>query len=167
MAKRQVFYSFHYDKDVWRVGQVRNMGVVDGTRELSDNEWESIWKGGNKAIANWVDKQLMMRSCVVVLVGEQTSLRPWVKYEIQKAWQMNKGVVGIRIHNLKDQYQNQSREGSNPFWGLNVNGISLYDKIRLYNPPYTFSTYVYSDIRENIEKLVDEAIVNRGKFSNG
>lgn len=25
MAKRQVFFSFHFDKDIWRVGQVRNI----------------------------------------------------------------------------------------------------------------------------------------------
>ncbi|MDR3177905.1 MAG: TIR domain-containing protein [Campylobacteraceae bacterium] len=36
--KRQVFYSFHYEKDVWRVQQIRNMGVVDGTEELSANQ---------------------------------------------------------------------------------------------------------------------------------
>lgn len=30
MAKRQVFFSFHFDKDIWRVGQVRNIGAVDG-----------------------------------------------------------------------------------------------------------------------------------------
>ena len=26
--KRKVFYSFHFDNDNWRAGQVRNMGVV-------------------------------------------------------------------------------------------------------------------------------------------
>ena len=24
------FFSFHYSEDVWRVGQVRNMGLVEG-----------------------------------------------------------------------------------------------------------------------------------------
>lgn len=30
MAKRQVFYSFHYENDAWRAGQVRNIGVLEG-----------------------------------------------------------------------------------------------------------------------------------------
>ena len=28
MAKRQVFFSFHYSRDSWRASQVRNMGKV-------------------------------------------------------------------------------------------------------------------------------------------
>jgi hypothetical protein len=28
--KRKVFYSFHFDNDVFRVQQVRNMGVIEG-----------------------------------------------------------------------------------------------------------------------------------------
>ncbi|MDQ1224403.1 hypothetical protein QE443_000564 [Pantoea ananatis] len=28
--KRQVFYSFHFDNDVMRVQQIRNMGVIEG-----------------------------------------------------------------------------------------------------------------------------------------
>jgi hypothetical protein len=30
MPKRQVFYSFHFDNDVMRAQQIRNMGVVEG-----------------------------------------------------------------------------------------------------------------------------------------
>lgn len=28
--KHRVFFSFEYNKDNWRAGQVRNMGKVDG-----------------------------------------------------------------------------------------------------------------------------------------
>ena len=31
MAKRQVFFSFEYNKDAWRASQVRNMGKVDNS----------------------------------------------------------------------------------------------------------------------------------------
>ena len=27
MAKRQVFFSFHYSRDSWRAAQVKNMGL--------------------------------------------------------------------------------------------------------------------------------------------
>ena len=40
MAKRQVFYSFHYNKDSWRAAQVKNMGMVEGNTPVSANEWE-------------------------------------------------------------------------------------------------------------------------------
>jgi hypothetical protein len=29
-TKRQVFYSFHFDSDVRRVQQIRQMGVIEG-----------------------------------------------------------------------------------------------------------------------------------------
>ena len=31
---RKVFYSFHFDNDAWRAGQVRNIGVVDGSEPV-------------------------------------------------------------------------------------------------------------------------------------
>lgn len=40
--KRQVFFSFHFDKDIWRVGQIRNMGIVEGQDLFSDNGWEKV-----------------------------------------------------------------------------------------------------------------------------
>ena len=41
------------------------------------------------------------RSCVVVLIGEKTAERKWINYEIKKAIELNKGIVGIYIHNLR------------------------------------------------------------------
>ena len=35
--KRQVFFSFHYANDVWRVGQIRNIGTIEGQEIFSDN----------------------------------------------------------------------------------------------------------------------------------
>lgn len=44
MAKRQVFFSFEYNKDSWRASQVRNMGKVDNSSTFSDNDWEEVKK---------------------------------------------------------------------------------------------------------------------------
>src|SRR4029077_17596785 len=99
---RKAFYSFHYDEDNWRASQVRNMGVIEGNVPVSDNDWEAVKKGGDKAIEKWIAEQLSGKSCAVVLVGAQTSERKWVIHEIQEAWNAKKGVVGVRIHNLKN-----------------------------------------------------------------
>lgn len=40
--KRKVFYSFHFDNDVMRVQQIRNMGVLEGDEPVSPNTWEQI-----------------------------------------------------------------------------------------------------------------------------
>ena len=47
MAKRQVFFSFEFNKDAWRASQVRNMGKVDDSSTFSDNDWEED-KGKNR-----------------------------------------------------------------------------------------------------------------------
>jgi hypothetical protein len=89
-SRRQVFYSFHFDNDVMRTQLVRNMGIVEGDQPASANEWEQLKKkdGGQK---QWIDDNMRSRSCVIVLVGEKTHERPWVRYEIKKAFQEKKG----------------------------------------------------------------------------
>ena len=108
MAKRQVFFSFEYGKDVWRASQVRNMGKVSDSSTFSDNDWEEVKNKSDKEIKAWIDDQMAKRSCIVVLIGKTTSTRKWVKYEIEKAYELNKGIVGIYIHKLKDEGGNQT-----------------------------------------------------------
>ena len=86
MAKRSCFYSFYYKRDNWRVAMVRNIGVVEGNKPASDNDWESITSSGDTAIKNWIASQLKGKSCVVVLVGTNTAGRKWIKHEIIKGW---------------------------------------------------------------------------------
>ena len=51
---RRVFYSFHYELDNWRASIVRNIGSIEGNRPATDNDWETVKKGGDKAIENWI-----------------------------------------------------------------------------------------------------------------
>ncbi|MCK4664008.1 MAG: TIR domain-containing protein [Bacteroidales bacterium] len=159
---RKVFFSFHYKPDNWRASQVRNIGVIEGNKAVSDNKWEEVKKGGDKAIQKWIDDNIYEKSCCVVLVGEKTTGRKWIKYEIRKAWKDGKGVVGICIHNLKDISENQSNKGKNPFedFSIEVDGKkkSFAKVVKLYDPPYKLSKNVYNNISKNIEDWVEEAI---------
>lgn len=161
---RKVFFSFHYKPDNWRASQVRNIGAIEGNAPVSDNDWESVTRGGDKAIENWINNQLWNRSCTVVLVGSNTAGRKWINYEIKKSWETGKGLVGIHIHNLKDRDGNQSFIGGNPFDGFSVNNKPLSSIVRLYNPPYLASTNVYAHIKNNIEDWVEEAIGIRNEY---
>lgn len=40
MPKRQVFYSFHYANDVFRVQLIRNIGAIEDNKPVSENSWE-------------------------------------------------------------------------------------------------------------------------------
>ncbi len=161
---RRAFYSFHYKPDNWRASQVRTMGLLEGNKPATDNDWEKIEKGGDKAIQKWIDDQLYRKSVLIVLIGENTAERKWINYEIKKAWDDGKGVIGIHIHNLKDSDGNQSNEGSNPFKGFDVNGKPLDGIVKTYNPSYKTSISVYNNIKENLSKWIEEAIEIRNKY---
>ena len=163
MVKRRTFFSFHYKPDNWRASQVRNMGVVEGNEPVSDNDWETITKGGDAAIRRWINDQMRGKSCAIVLIGAHTSGRKWIKYEIEKAWNDGKGVVGIYIHNLRNSNRDQSLKGANPFYSFTVNGRRLSNIVKAYDPPYKRSTNVYAHIEDNIADWVEEAIRIRGR----
>lgn len=160
----KAFYSFHYAADAWRASQVRNMGVVEGNQPIKDNDWETLTKGGDSAIQKWIDDQLYGRSVAVVLIGKETAGRKWINYEIKKAWQDKKGVLGVHIHNLKNAGTEQSDKGANPFDDFTIDGKKLSSIIKTYDAPYSSSTYVYDHIKENLAAWIQEAIEIRGKY---
>lgn len=166
MAKR-VFYSFHYKPDCFRAGQVRNMGVVEGNKPATDNDWESIKKSGDEAIKRWINRQLDGKSCGIVLIGASTAGRKWIKYEIERAWNEKKGLLGIYIHRLKNLEGETATKGSNPFDGFTLceGKKQLSSIVNAYNPPYTDSKDVYKFIRDNLEKWIEDAISIRDNFS--
>lgn len=165
MPKRQVFFSFHYNKDVWRAGQVKNMGVVDNSSTWSANDWEEVKEKSDTVIKNWIDSQMAMRSCIVVLVGKETSTRKWVKYEIEKAYALGKGIVGVYVHKLKDADGDQTTQGSNPFYSVYTkDGHRLSNYVECFDPPHVTSAYVYDDIKEELPDLIERALENRGTY---
>lgn len=158
---RQVFFSFQYMKDAWRASQIRNMGVVEKDSTFSDNDWEEVKSKSDATIKAWIDEQMRMRSCIVVLVGETTYSRRWVKYEIQRAYELDKGIVGIYVHNLKDAEGNQCNKGKNPFDSFRLSNGNLLSKyVKCYDPPYSTSKCVYEYIEENIDTWIEDAIDN-------
>ena len=165
MPKRQVFFSFEYDKDNWRAGQVRNMGKVSNDSTFSDNDWESVKKNSELAIKRWINAEMDKRSCIVVLIGATTSTRKWVKYEIEKAYELGKGIVGIYVHGLKDKDGNQTTKGANPFYNvITKDGHRLSTYVTAYDTNYVTSKYVYEDIEEHISDLIEDAIAKAGRY---
>lgn len=155
---RKIFLSFHYQADHWRVSQIKQIGSIEEQPLLSSNKWEEVEKGGEAAIKAWIDEQLKGKSCLVVLIGAKTAGRKWVEYEIKKAWDDGKGVLGIHIHNLLDNSQKQSSKGANPFIGFKVGDKPLTTWAKTYDPASTDSKQVYKNISENIESWIEEAI---------
>jgi hypothetical protein len=162
---RRVFHTFHYQRDSWRVQQVKQMGVLEGQPLLSSNQWEQIKRGGEAAIKRWINEQMVGKSCVVVLIGSQTAGRKWVTYEINKGWNDRKGVVGIYIHKLKKPDEYASTKGGNPldYVTFKDTGKKLSTVAKAYDPSGATSLDVYDTIKRNLASWVEEAIAIRGK----
>ncbi|MCY4341930.1 MAG: TIR domain-containing protein [Gammaproteobacteria bacterium] len=158
---RRVFFSFHYKPDSWRASQVRNIGKVEGNSPASDNDWETITKGGDAAIKKWIDEQMKGRSCVVVLVGENTAGRKWINYEIKKAWGSGKGLVGIHVNKLKNSRGLTAAKGRNPFAEFTVDGKRMDQLVKCHTPTGTTSTAAFEAISNNLKAWIEDAVNSR------
>lgn len=161
---RRIFFSFHYERDAWRAGQVRNSNVVsaeDRNGFIDSAEWESIKKKGDAAVQNWIEEQLKNTSVTVVLIGAETASREWVQHEIVTSWNRGNGLVGVRIHNIKDHNQKIDLAGRNPFEDLKLpDGTVLSSVCKTYD-------WLTDDGRTNLGKWADEAADIRAEYKNG
>jgi len=159
MGKRQIFFSFHFDNDVMRVQQIRNIGAIEGNAPVSPQKWEEVQGKGRQAVRKWIDNNMEYKSCVIVLVGKATASRPLVDYEIRKAWNDKRALFGIHIHNIKCPISGICTRGINPFDGIKLkNGKKLSAYVKCHNPS---SSNAYNDIAANIEDWIEDAIENK------
>jgi len=159
---RRCFYSFHYEPDNWRASMVRQIGVIEGNQPASDNDWETIAHGPNHEarIERWIADQMRGRTCTIVLVGSGTAKRRWINHEIIKSWNEGLGVVGIRIHGLKNRLGEISSMGENPFDHI-IHGPSkkpLSSLVKCYNPAGSTSQERYAWIAQHLSNAVEESI---------
>lgn len=161
---RRVFFSFHYERDVWRAGVVRNSWVSKPNREAAGfwdaATWEEVKKKGEEAVKKWIDKQLEGASVTAVLIGTETSTRKYVEYEIIQSYNKGNGLLGVYIHNIKDQNQRTEPKGENPFNRIYVerNGQRVY-----FSQIYNTYDWVTDNGYENFGDWVEKAAKNVGR----
>jgi MTH538 TIR-like domain (DUF1863) len=121
---RQVFFSFHYNIDLWRANVVRNSDVVKAAEtevgRYDHSLWEEAKAQGDAAIQKLIDDGLKGASVTVVLIGASTYERKWCLYELAKSHVDGKGLLGVRINAIKDQGQKTGDKGPDPFDYANV-----------------------------------------------
>ena len=162
---RRCYYSFHYTPDCHRASQVRQIGAIIGNRPASDNDWETVKGGGDPAIKKWIANHMVGKSCTIVLVGAGTANRKWINHEIIKSWDAGMGVVGIRIHGIKNLKGEVSKMGSNPFDHI-THGPSkkkLSSIVKCYNPAGATSKEKYAWIAKHLANAVEEAVTIRSQ----
>lgn len=159
MPIRRVFFSFHYERDVRRIQQVRNSWVVRERGEAQPfydyADFEEVKRrvGG---IEKWIDEQLTGASVTAVLFGAETFHREWVRYEIRRSVELKKGIVAIDIHRIRDPLKGVDTPGLNPLGHFNLNGMPLTALYRTYD-------WVLNDGYNNIGRWIEEAARNAGR----
>jgi hypothetical protein len=129
MPGRRVYFSFHYEQDIWRATNVRNADKVDATAAAGWSDaslWEEAKRKGRTEIERLIDVGLKGTTVTAVLIGSETASRPWVTYEIEKSIERGNGLLGVRIHNIKDQDGYRSRRGKIPK-ALSTGNYRVYD----------------------------------------
>lgn len=122
---RRVFFSFHYEADVWRASQIRNSWLTKPDRQAAGfwdaAAWEQVKRQGTGAVERWIDRELQNTSVTAVLIGSQTADREYVQYEIKQSYLRGNGMLGIYIDLCKDRNGLTCSRGMNPFSLLYVN----------------------------------------------
>jgi hypothetical protein len=114
---RRVFFSFHYDQDIFRANQVRNANAVVGPDVagfFDHSEYADAKARGDAAISAMILRHLQNTSVTVVLIGAYTASRPWVRFEIAESIKRKNGLLGVYINHLRDNRQQVSPMGSLP-----------------------------------------------------
>ena len=161
---RRVFFSFHYERDIWRANIVRNSWVTHRDHEAAGfwdaSLWEESKTKGEESIIKMIDQGLNNTSVTVVLIGTQTSERKYVLYEIKQSYNKGNGLLGIFIHGLKDQNQKKDRKGKNPF-----KNIYIDKKWYRLNLNWLFHTYYWflHNGYKNLGKLIEIAAQKAGR----
>jgi len=141
---RNVFFSFHYDRDAWRAANVRSSAIlpnVNADGRFRDNaSWEAVKSKSDDTIRRWINDHLHNTSVTVVLIGQETASRRWVKYEISQSHNRGNGLLGVRIHDVQN-YRGSGpgtidRPGLNPFAEVpdpSRPGYTLADRYNIYS----------------------------------
>lgn len=130
--------------------------------------WEEVRRKGDAAIKAWIDSEMNGTSVTVVLIGTETSTRPFVKYEIEQSYKRQNGLLGVYIHRVKDSSKSISRRGKNPldnftasvdhpFWGFLGRKVE-----KKYSEIFQTFDWINDDGRRNIVSWI-EAAARRAK----
>lgn len=118
MAKK-VFFSFHYQDIIdFRANVVRNHGQFKLNSQeagyYDSSMWEKARQEGDVALKRLINNKLQNTSNTCVLIGSETYLRRWVRYELLKSVKKGNHIFGVHINGIKCKNGNTKDLGKNP-----------------------------------------------------
>jgi len=132
--KRRVFFSFHYQNDIWRANQVRNSWRYgrendrEGYGFFDASIWETAKRTNDDSLKSLIRTGIQNSSVTCLLSGRETYRRRWVLYEIARSVIKGNALLNVSISNLRDRSGNTDIQGPNPLDYMGVyrdNGGSI------------------------------------------
>jgi hypothetical protein len=175
-VKRKAFFSFHFN-DVMRVNVVRNAWKITHPdnalmRSFYDSSlWETKKLEGDDAVKRLIREGVGYTSAVCVLVGSETWLRRWVKYEIARAIIDERGLLAVHLNSIRHHKTlTPHTHGPNPLEFMAVGKVQavlgtaryyLFERIAVSGPSgYRWEWQRYQDYTDPVKLppwLVDPA----------
>jgi hypothetical protein len=158
---RKTFFSFHYKPDVSRAQIVRNSWMTKSNREeagfFDSSVFEASQRTSPDSLKRFLIEGLYNTSVTCVLVGEETYMRPWVRFELFRSFHRGNGLLAINISGLT-HFGKKSIQGPNPFnhlaFTVTGDNVSWKEKIGEAWPAYTeVPTMKLSEVAYNLGGL--------------
>ena len=95
MTKIFISHAWKYDEHYWRVYNwiKEELSIADYSIPEHDNCGDKLT---NKKLKECIDEQIRQSRIVIILSGMYVSYSDWIKYEIEKACEMGKYIIGVR-----------------------------------------------------------------------
>jgi len=158
----RVFFSFHYERDFWRVSEIKSHWVTKPDREsagyIDEESWEALKLQGDGEIKKWIRNQLHRTSVTVVMIGTETHSIDYVNNEISLSHERKNGLLGVYIHNLQDIYNKKDSKGKNPFDNFRDNNSGL-----LFSQIYPAYDWIEDGGYDNFGNWIETAATLAGK----
>lgn len=144
MAVHNVFIS-HYSGDVERLRRLKDRLKAAGCKVRNSSAEEDkeggLVRNGKKVadatIARYLKARVNWAGTFIVIIGEHTHERPWVNYEIKKAAEMGKQIIGIYDHGCQDSVElpeAYKRYGGSPIGWNSIDKLSDMIKGKVVAP---------------------------------
>ncbi|MFC5568839.1 TIR domain-containing protein [Lysobacter yangpyeongensis] len=114
---RHAFFSFHYQRDIFRVNQIRSLPNIMGEAAAGFRDaslWEEAKRKGDTTIKGMIDRALHGTTVTVVCIGYETAGRRYIDYEINESLRRGNGVIGVRINHLIGHSKTSDPQGAVP-----------------------------------------------------
>jgi len=123
MASR-VYFAFHYQDVIdFRANVVRKAWVTQDREDagyFDASLWETARRQGSTALKRLINGGVDNTSVTCVLVGTDTYLRPWVRYELLKSFKRGNKLLAIHINSIAGRDGLTKALGPNPLEHVGV-----------------------------------------------